>query len=409
MRPSESGDVNSGGMRPSNQASGADPDGEHVEEAMTNHGRIDALIDGRVTGPERDELLAKLLADDDAYRLFAETVGVLHDIEAEHAGSVPSPVLDLEPPAVDPAVDAAPDRPPPAAPDESDEPAEGVIPLASRRPAAEPVVTEAPAADPVVVDAPVSHDGVAGDGVIALDSRRRGSLRWIGYGAIAAGIMGIALTAALLKNRPPALLDDPTRAVAMLEDRATPGLAEGWNAAWGNTRGQQTPTYEGAAVHIGANLVDLELAAATNDTAALHALAGETRALLDEIPGGGRIVRTYRAVADSSGTAEQTKARLAAGRDYVRELMAPSAEWLELGVWGETARTAAVRRDAKFFRTSATRAAIERADAIMQPGSQEQRALAAVKEVLPADGRTTDWVALEKNLSTLLRTASRRP
>ena len=47
--------------------------------------RLAALLGGRLDGPEREELLAHLLANDDDYHVFADTAAILQQAEEEEA------------------------------------------------------------------------------------------------------------------------------------------------------------------------------------------------------------------------------------------------------------------------------------------------------------------------------------
>ena len=45
--------------------------------------RIGSLLDGRLTGPVRDSVLAEVAASDSDYEVFADTAAVLRDAESE--------------------------------------------------------------------------------------------------------------------------------------------------------------------------------------------------------------------------------------------------------------------------------------------------------------------------------------
>jgi hypothetical protein len=45
--------------------------------------RVGSLLDGRLTGPERDSGLAEVAASDSDYEVFADTAAVLREAESE--------------------------------------------------------------------------------------------------------------------------------------------------------------------------------------------------------------------------------------------------------------------------------------------------------------------------------------
>ena len=348
-----------------------------------DHERVAALHDGRLGPRERDELLNELLANDAEYELFAETAAVLREIEEAHAGAPQAGAAPADQPVRD--ADAA----------------DGVIPLASRRPD-EPVAETRSE----MGAAPTQEDGV-----IPLAPRRPGRTRWMAYGALAAGLAGLALAAALLTDRGSGRLDDPSEAVAMLEGGAAPGQPAGMEAPWRVLRTGEIDLPDNAlAVRLGATLVDLELAAASRDRENVVRLSRRVAALLDDtssaLAGTSGLRQTYDDIgSQATAGGDGVEPLLAEGRQTIRESF--DAEWLELGIWAETARIAALRHDAEFFRTRDSRNALERIAALPDIGEP----LAAVRAVLPADGRIgwppndARWTTLADRLKTLLREA----
>lgn len=350
-----------------------------------DHERVAALHDGRLGPRERDELLNELLANDDEYELFAETAAVLRELEEAHAANAPAGA------AVNPADPAAPAALETAAD-------EGVIPLASRRPP-EPVAGTQ--SDPAIGPAEDER-------VIPLAPRKPGRTRWMAYGTLAAGLAGLALTATLLTNRG-GPLDDPAEAVAML-DAPERGPALGWDTLWVAKRGLTAISDEDRlAVRLGANAVELELAAAARDSS-VGQLSRTAAWLLknSDILGSASTAARYDSINQLAQQGDSDiEPLLSEAREGLRGLL--PTEWLELGVWAETARTAALRRDAGFFRSRDSRAALERIGTL--PGIDEQ--LAAVRQLLPEDGRIdwpandARWTTLADHLATLLREAAR--
>jgi hypothetical protein len=359
--------------------------------------RVAALHDGRLGVRERDELLSGVLADDEEYALFAETAAVLRELEEAHAST--------------PSSSAAGGGDDAAASGEHG--SGGVIPLATRRPPVPPIT--AAGADAPVDSRDSAQSGDSRVGVISLDSRRRSQARpWRVYGAIAAGLVGIGLAATLLTRSRDTRLDDPTRAVAMLEGGAARGPAAGWGEAFQGRKRGGTQQFRIAviAVRLGAYLVDLELAAASRDTA-LSGLSGDVVALLeqDSAFGGGQAASVYREVERAAAANPRADVRplLARGRKAMRFVAIPP-EWLELGVWGEAARTAAARHDAGFFRSGRTGAVLERATTLPELDKSTGAALRAVRAAIPADGHTLtaeEWSTLQAQITKLLRLAGR--
>lgn len=377
------------------------PGGEPMRNRMDDE-RVAALHDGRLDAHERDELLSSVLADDEEYALFAETAAVLREIEEAHASAPPA--LAAPPANVASHVDAAPAR--------AEHASDDVIPLATRRPPAPPITDAGAPVD----SSDSAQSGDSRDGVISLDSRRRAPRRqWRVYGSIAAGLVGIGLAATLFTRARDTRLDDPMRAVAMLKAGAAPGPAAGWNEAFGpifrggKGNGEQ-PNPEPLAVKLGAYMVDLELAAASHDSA-LTRLGDRMAGLLDDVPLGDSAAKLYRKIARTAAANPRADVGplLARGREAVRSaVIAP--EWLELGIWAEAARTAAVRHDSGFFRDRRTRAVLERAATLPELDESTGAALGAIRAAIPADGRTLStakWSKLEGKVIALMRSAGR--
>jgi|GEM_PF-936940 len=366
--------------------------------------RVAALHDGRLDAHERDELLSRVLSDDEEYDIFAETAAVLREIEEAHASSPPSSA-GADPMGVEPAADVAPHANIARGGHASDD----VIPLATHRPP-----TPEGAAEPRPAE-PEPHAG-SRDGVISLDSRRRAPRRpWAMYGSIAAGLVGLGLAATLLTRARDTRLDDPAMAVAMLEDGAARGPAAGWNEVVGSsTRGgeangkQLDP--EPLNVQLGAYMVDIELAAASHDTSVVR-LSRTIIHLLGQVTLGDSAAKFYGKVDSAAAANPRADVRplLAQGREAVRSgVIVP--EWLELGIWAEAARTAAARHDAGFFRSRRTRALLDRASTLPEMDGDTRAALKAVRAAIPVGGRSLDakqWDELRRDIAGLLGAAGK--
>ena len=57
-----------------------------MTEPIKDDERLSALVEGRVAGPEREELLAHLSTSEDDYEVFTDTVEILSALEEEDAG-----------------------------------------------------------------------------------------------------------------------------------------------------------------------------------------------------------------------------------------------------------------------------------------------------------------------------------
>lgn len=351
-----------------------------------DHERVAALHDGKLGAHERHELLAAIAADDDESWVFAETAAVMAELEAAHAASPTDADQDDDTGA--PQTFAADPPPAPIANSKAD--AEGVIPLATRRSAD---TSTSGAGD----EAAAGED----DGVISIESRRRpASRKWMAWGAIAAGLAAIGITAALLQRSSDRGLD-PASVVAVLDRGAEPGLARGWESPWPVTRGIEDDLAEDqVAVRVGSHLFDLELAAAKNDTSALHDLSRKVVALLQQVSGGGELSKPFEQLAAGAG---DVRGLLEEGRKGVRLRLAE--EWVDLGIWAEGARTAAVRRDAGFFRSPGLERTLQRVEALPEADASTKEVIQAVRAALPASGRTTNWNELQHSLERLLRVA----
>ncbi|HEX8361911.1 MAG TPA: hypothetical protein VF613_17460 [Longimicrobium sp.] len=262
--------------------------------------RLAALLDGKLGGSERDELLAKLSSSGDDFDIFAETAAVLR--EAEEA-SVSSVAPDAAPAAVAP-VRASAVRPVPPSTRAS---------RGWRRPA-----------------------------------------RWVGIAAV----LALALSVSVFLRPGGARSRSPERVVQLLSDRAG-GLPAGWTARrpWGTALGAGNPlTSTGRAVRVGALHTDLVLAVEARQSQEVARLAAEVAVLLAEVPASAPVADAYLGAARAAG---QVPERLEAAGEGAAELL--GRDYVELGVWAEAARIAAARRDAGFFRARESGVMLERA------------------------------------------------
>lgn len=221
--------------------------------------------------------------------------------------------------------------------------------------------------------------------------------RWLALAAV----LGTVAVAPLLwtRVRPPDIRD-PARFVALLPgDR--PGLPERWDSRpWPSTRSASGPLTEDArAARVGALLVDLELAVPVHDPA-VSELSGEIATLLDEVPAAGPVAATFHEIARS---ADEPGARLQPllDRERPEAVRLVGAEMAALGAWAEAGRIAAVRRAPGYFRTRASRTALDRAAQLPGLPAPARSALERVREAVAGES-APDWVAVERDLALVL-------
>ncbi|HEU0080353.1 MAG TPA: hypothetical protein VFQ76_22080 [Longimicrobiaceae bacterium] len=321
----------------------------HIDEE-----RLAALLAGNLGEKERAELLADVAASDEDLRVFLETAAVLRQIEEAEAGTSPG---------------------------EHNPQAGGAPGDAARVPTKEPGTAKI---------LPPSMNR----------SRRWPSGRWA---ALAAVFVLAALLPVLRTGLGAPASGDPGGAVSLLAERDA-GLPRGWieRRPWGASLGAGDPlTPRARAIRQGALHVDLVLAVQARDTAGSSRLAPEIAALLDELPPAAPVAEGYRDIGRRTGEAPEqlVEALEEAGRGAAELL---GEDLVRTGAWAETGRIAAARQDVRFFRNSATDAALDRAAELP---SLPEPALAAVERLRGATSRDglPDWGAIERDLDELLR------
>lgn len=223
------------------------------------------------------------------------------------------------------------------------------------------------------------------------------------WAAVAAVLVGLALLPVLWTRSRAPDIDDPGRFPALLESRDA-GLPAGWDRSpWRTTRGPGDPlTPEARAVRLGALMTDLEVAVRGRDPRTGE-IARKIVALLDGIPGAGFASETYRKVGSRSGEPpEQLLPLVDSGREAVRLIEVERVQFVRLGAWAETARIAAARRDAAFFRKRETRAVLDRADEAPDFPEPGRAAVRQVRRTIERDG-APEWERLDLQLAELLR------
>lgn len=391
MKPTEPRDTDSAGSRPTDPVSGPEPGTQSPSDRMDGWDeRVVALHDGRLGAGEREAVLAQLLADDDEYELFAETAAVLAGLEAAHGIAPPvDAVADDGVSTTDARVADAPVIPViPVVPGEIGD--DAVIPLDARRP---------PAADPrETPSAGASPDRT--DHVVPIESRRRtGGRSWLKYGALAAGIAAIGLGITL--TRPPERFDDPAKAGSLLEHVA---LEPGWDAFLPDLRrskGDFVPK-DPAHFRLGSLVTALDFAVTARDTTAAQ-IADKLEGLLGDLDDGETLADHYRQIALSVRSGRDVYAAVQEARTNVG--LRFSGEWYELGVWSEAARTAAIQKDAGFFRSRASRGVLKRAEETLTDADLRE-ALTGVREAIPAKS-DAEWANLQARIDDFRGQAAR--
>lgn len=322
-----------------------------MKEPRKDDERLAALLDGKLDRREREQLLAELAASDDDYEKFADTASVLRQIEEEDAAAAP-PVYD--------GVD--------------DEEFAG----------AAPVLRHIPAED-------AGGATVQNEGVIPLRTRP-GTRRWQRWGAIAAGIGGIALAATLLGRQGSSAEAEPLRLAARLD--LDQGLPPGWQQTLGSPRGGEGDGQRAArAATAGALLVNLSVAVQTRDTANTRIISEQLRRRYEpEVPSS-----PFRRLSARPGAPADSLQRLvSAGTDRLGDRL--GREHLALGAWVEAARLAAAGRNAEFFLREG---AVPRTAArLVSSDAAADRAMARVQAALPTAGPPR-WNELQAALDTL--------
>lgn len=218
-------------------------------------------------------------------------------------------------------------------------------------------------------------------------------------GAIAAGIvLAVVLPLTLRSPRSPGLPSpEATFAAVTVRDTKLSGdWPEEWDAA---LRGEGTVADPGAmASRLGVAHLHLLLAVAEGDSSTkVRAVADAQELLRDEWA---LLGEEYRAL----GAPDVSLERIAETGDEATRTV--GEDRFRLGAWAEAARLAATRRDGAFFRSRATKSALERA---AQLSDLPPPAPAAVRELrghLASPG-PLDWPALASATSKLVEAITR--
>jgi hypothetical protein len=363
--------------------------------------RLAALLDGTLSDDERAEMLARVSSSEAHFDVFADAAAIAHDLEAQEGRPVTvdgeedddgeSSVLE-SPRASDAGLVQAEGSVPDT---DDDEAASAPRVIAGEEKAREGGGT--------ATAAPDTEGGATVTPLRPAERARRRSMPPVRWLALAAVLAAVALVPVLWSRRGTAEPGDPGRLAALIEDGAA-GLPAGWidTRPWGATRGPGDPlTPEARAVRLGVLLVDLEVAARARQGEAVRLLAAQILVLLEEVPASGPTADGYRAIREAGGA---SPAELEEGRDGVAGLVADE-ELLSLGAWAEAARLAAARRDAEFFRTRETRAALDGAAELPLLSDDARAAVERIRRAARGGG-APDWSALRSDIDEILSAAA---
>ncbi len=340
---------------------------------------VAAFLDGRLDERQRAEMLARLAANDEAYRHFAATAAVLR--EAEETEAEETEDADAGAAADDDGVDTFP------APRLAGAPVLAVVRSADE--ADEADEADAPELGP-------DHE------VTRLHPGKRALAVW--WLALAAGIVGLALAGRALWPR----TSSAGEPVSLAERLAhvDQGLPAEWNRRppWTSRRGDggsevlSPEEKAAAAARAGALLVDLSVAVRGRDAVRTRVLAEQIRSRFD--PRAGRNGALRRISAGAGGAPERLEPLVSQATGRIARRLGREA--LELGAWIEAARLAAACQDTAFFRDRATRPTLDR---LVLRTATDPPGRAAVDRVrlLLAEADPPRWDALADALLKLSR------
>ena len=313
-----------------------------MKEPNNDDERLSALLEGRVQGQQREELLAHLSTNEDDYAVFTSTARVLRALEEEDARAAAGAAATDEPRSTG----AEPDGPVSAA-------SADIIPL--RRPA------------------------------------RRG---WRSPQlAMAVAVAGVLLVSSLVWRGQSAGAADPVRLAARVE-----GLPAGWvdTLPWGARSGTPVGSRNAQAAQAGALLVDLAVAIRARDTATTVSLASTLLRAYE--PGTGQGTPLAQIEARAGAPPDSLQPLLARATDRLGNVLGENH--LRLGAWTEAARLAANARDGAFFDDRASRVMLRRAGGLTAGDAAAQTALLEVRALVDAEPRS--WASIQYALKELM-------
>jgi len=214
--------------------------------------------------------------------------------------------------------------------------------------------------------------------------------------AVAATVVAAVSISLWMRSRPSALGGNDALALLSVPiDRSSTAVDAAWRASRGNP---ETVTPKGRAVRVGARTTDLEASVRTKDRATDSALLNDISAILASVPASAPLVTSLRVITEDTST--DRAIRIVELRDALGSFL--GREWVATGAFIEAARIAATLQDSAFFASSRSRSMMERVTRSIELDSAArqaaQRALAIGWDKTPVD-----WVALQRELTVLLR------
>lgn len=320
-----------------------------MKEPRKDDERLSALLEGRLSGPEREALLAHLAASDEDYEVFADAAEYLSEIEQEDARA---------------AAAAA----------------------ATAAAANEPVVTPVSPAEGAETT-PASAD------VIPLRQRaRRGwNSLWV---RMAAAVTGVLLASGVVWRAQSLTMASPLQ-IAAAVDTLPPRWTD--TTVWPADRGGNRPDAKSVrAAQAGARLVHLAIAVRAGDSARTELAASK---LLEFQPGADDDAPLLRIQALAGGPSEELQPLVESAADELEDEL-DAEDYLRLGAWAEAGRLAARSRDTTFFSSRTSKTMLRRADGLTGDNPGAQTALATVRRLLRAE--SLDYASLERTLGEFL-------
>lgn len=237
--------------------------------------------------------------------------------------------------------------------------------------------------------AAVARTATPATGTVSGAARRPRRLPAWALGGIAAGIALAVALPLTLRSRG---LPSPETTLEAFTARGG-GLPAYWPNAWPAARGEGEVADAGAtASRLGVTHLHLLLAVASNDSSAkAEAIAGAQDLLAGEWA---LAAEEYRELSGRGVTREQIAE---AGAEVARTV---GESRFRLGAWAEAARLAAARRDPAFFRSRATRSALDHAARLSDLPAPAPTAIQELSRLRESRG-SPDWPALQRATSQL--------
>jgi hypothetical protein len=348
------------------------------------------FADGQMPEEERVATVAHIASSPEEAELLADVAYMLADLDPEGGVIADAPATAGERHANDEDTGTDPK----------------VVPL--RPPSAEtrPPRLEAAATTGVNQDAvqpPVSGRASPGTDAPVVPLRppftartwRRAPARWVALAAVLAGVLLVPLALSRSASR------DPGDFATLLANPQA-GLPPAWDERpWSVTRGSGNDAADNArAARLGALQVDLEVAAAAGQSAAIVDISRDIVSWLDKMAGSGPLAAVYR---DIAKRADQPAGTLSAPVADARETLVlfVDEDHFNLGAWAEAASIAAKRRDAEFFHARASRKLLDRAASLPSLDTETRATVRVIQAAAQAD--QPNWVALETQSTQLLK------